>query len=256
MNPMTETYLLASKARAKLTREASRPDHDLRVLVCHANMLDNLMDRIHEHRTSILNGDYLAKRLQLPQLSPSITHVSYIAEELDEDDDEEYYSDEDEQEPRRIPEIHYNTSEIEYDSESDSEEDFDIDSDDDEETPLYSIKNCSYEHYTPSRNFREMPSMSDLTDEELDDLEEMDSASDDEEQEVDIVDLNKTPSLTYTDSESDDDDDEHHHHHHHHSQPHRKHHTPLIDQKMSSGDLNLECLTMHSNFTTSEIVAM
>ncbi|PGH01567.1 hypothetical protein GX51_05132 [Blastomyces parvus] len=40
---LTQTYFLAHTARAKLSREASRPDHDLRILVGHANMLDSLM---------------------------------------------------------------------------------------------------------------------------------------------------------------------------------------------------------------------
>ncbi|KKK13449.1 hypothetical protein ARAM_000914 [Aspergillus rambellii] len=40
---ITQTYYLAHTARKKLTREASRPDHDLRLLVGHANLLDSLM---------------------------------------------------------------------------------------------------------------------------------------------------------------------------------------------------------------------
>ncbi|KAG5987616.1 hypothetical protein E4U43_005000 [Claviceps pusilla] len=40
---VTQTYYLAHKARAKLSQEAARPDHDLRLLVGHANLLDSLM---------------------------------------------------------------------------------------------------------------------------------------------------------------------------------------------------------------------
>lgn len=40
---VTQTYFLAHSARGKLSREAARPDHDLRLLVGHANMLDSLM---------------------------------------------------------------------------------------------------------------------------------------------------------------------------------------------------------------------
>jgi len=40
---ITQTYYLAHKARAKLSSEAGRPDHNLRLLVGHANMLDSLM---------------------------------------------------------------------------------------------------------------------------------------------------------------------------------------------------------------------
>lgn len=40
---ITQTYYLAHKARAKLSNEAARSDHDLRLLVGHANLLDSLM---------------------------------------------------------------------------------------------------------------------------------------------------------------------------------------------------------------------
>lgn len=40
---ITQTYFLAHKARAKLSREAARHDHHLRFLVGHANLLDSLM---------------------------------------------------------------------------------------------------------------------------------------------------------------------------------------------------------------------
>ncbi|POR38291.1 Uncharacterized protein TPAR_01509 [Tolypocladium paradoxum] len=40
---ITQTYYLAHKARAKLSHEAAQPDHDLRLLVGHANLLDSLM---------------------------------------------------------------------------------------------------------------------------------------------------------------------------------------------------------------------
>jgi len=40
---VTQTFVLAHKARSKLSREASRPNHDLRHLVLTANLLDSLM---------------------------------------------------------------------------------------------------------------------------------------------------------------------------------------------------------------------
>jgi hypothetical protein len=40
---VTQAYFLAHKARAKLSHEAARPDHNLRLLVGHANLLDSLM---------------------------------------------------------------------------------------------------------------------------------------------------------------------------------------------------------------------
>lgn len=40
---LSQTYFIASSARAKLGKEAMRPDHNLRLLVGHANLLDSLM---------------------------------------------------------------------------------------------------------------------------------------------------------------------------------------------------------------------
>ncbi|KAI5862296.1 hypothetical protein GGS23DRAFT_91537 [Durotheca rogersii] len=48
MMSVTQTYLLAHKARAKLSSEAARPDHNLRLLVGHANLLDSLMLELAE----------------------------------------------------------------------------------------------------------------------------------------------------------------------------------------------------------------
>ncbi|KAH0562697.1 hypothetical protein GP486_002628 [Trichoglossum hirsutum] len=45
---ITQTYYLAHTARSKLAMEASRADHDLRLLVGHANMLDSLMIQLAE----------------------------------------------------------------------------------------------------------------------------------------------------------------------------------------------------------------
>lgn len=40
---ITKICFLSHSARGKLSKEAARPDHDLRLLVGHANMLDSLM---------------------------------------------------------------------------------------------------------------------------------------------------------------------------------------------------------------------
>ncbi|KAI9747404.1 MAG: Trimeric GatFAB AmidoTransferase(AdT) complex subunit, partial [Chaenotheca gracillima] len=40
---ISQTYYLAHSARGKLSSQAARPDHDLRLLVGHANLLDSLM---------------------------------------------------------------------------------------------------------------------------------------------------------------------------------------------------------------------
>ncbi|KAF2090323.1 hypothetical protein K490DRAFT_63201 [Saccharata proteae CBS 121410] len=40
---LSQTYYIAASARGKLTREAQKSDHNLRLLVGHANLLDSLM---------------------------------------------------------------------------------------------------------------------------------------------------------------------------------------------------------------------
>lgn len=45
---ITQTYRLVHTARGKLSHEASRSEHDLRLLVGHANLLDSLMLELQE----------------------------------------------------------------------------------------------------------------------------------------------------------------------------------------------------------------
>jgi len=45
---LTQTYYIAASARSKLGKEASRADHDLRLLVGHANLLDSLMIELQD----------------------------------------------------------------------------------------------------------------------------------------------------------------------------------------------------------------
>ncbi|KZF22735.1 hypothetical protein L228DRAFT_247107 [Xylona heveae TC161] len=45
---ISQTFYLAHTARGKLASEAARPDHDLRLLVGHANLLDGLMIELSE----------------------------------------------------------------------------------------------------------------------------------------------------------------------------------------------------------------
>jgi len=45
---LSQTYFIASSARAKLGKEAMRPDHNLRLLVGHANLLDSLMVELRD----------------------------------------------------------------------------------------------------------------------------------------------------------------------------------------------------------------
>lgn len=234
MNPMTETYLLASKARAKLAREAARPEHNLRVLVSHANLLDNLMDKIQEHRTAILNGDYTANKIQF-QL-PKISHVSYIEEE---EDDDETDSESDDDEESGAMEIHYETSEILYDS--DSDEDYESEDDISDEDSVFSVTDYTYVPAVPKK-FRQMPFIGELSEQELEEMESH-SASDDDE--VDIVDLKRTPSLTYADTTDESEDEEDEDEDKAVLQEQQVTHDKTLSRKLSQGNLMLESLSQH-----------
>lgn len=153
--PLAETYFLASKARAKLSREANKADHNLRILVSHANLLDNLMDSLSAKRKagSILTkpqvttihttteGTSTTTFGDLPKPDKTQSTVSLIQDDDEEDDEEEmYYSSSDE--------------EFEYDEEDSSEED----SDDEEEYGFQRVEYASFEHMK-QQQFRVLPTV-------------------------------------------------------------------------------------------------
>lgn len=110
----TQTFQLAQRARGKLQKEASRHDHNLRLLVGHANLLDNLMIALAE-----------AEREQ-EQWFNEVVRGSIAAEDEEEDEDEE---------SRDWPEQSYEGHgwlAVDY-SESESEEDSESEADSDEE---------------------------------------------------------------------------------------------------------------------------
>ncbi|KAM5351418.1 hypothetical protein ACJ41O_004141 [Fusarium nematophilum] len=87
---ITQTYYLAHKARAKLSREAAQSDHDLRLLVGHANLLDSLMLELAD-----------AEREQERWFNQSVRganaqqerHVQWADNIVEEEDEEDYDSD-------------------------------------------------------------------------------------------------------------------------------------------------------------------
>lgn len=98
--PVAETYFLASKARAKLSKEARRHDHNLRVLVSHANLLDNLMDSLAEKRSAGIPTKATSpapvaekKTTFAPLPVPDRTPASVVYEQEDDDEPEFEYSD-------------------------------------------------------------------------------------------------------------------------------------------------------------------
>ncbi|EXJ54448.1 hypothetical protein A1O7_09788 [Cladophialophora yegresii CBS 114405] len=129
---ITQTYFLAHSARGKLSKEAARPDHDLRLLVGHANMLDSLMLDLataeqEQERwfNNIVNGSS-----QEEQEEKSSRHVETIVEEPEHDweaedatSSDEESDDEDEQKPNT------KVTAIEIDDSDMSEDDDDATSD-------------------------------------------------------------------------------------------------------------------------------
>lgn len=100
---ITQTYFLAHKARAKLSNEAAMPDHNLRLLVGHANLLDSLMlelaDAEREQESwfnqSVRNASQEDKKATTTTSeSKHIQWADSIAEE-DEEDDYDSSSDDD-----------------------------------------------------------------------------------------------------------------------------------------------------------------
>jgi hypothetical protein len=103
---ITQTYYLAHKARAKLSREAAQPDHDLRLLVGHANLLDSLMLELAEaereqerwFNQSVRGASPTKATQQQPerhiQWADRIDEeVDYDSESSDSSDDSEYDED-------------------------------------------------------------------------------------------------------------------------------------------------------------------
>lgn len=86
---ITQTYYLAHTARAKLSSEAARADHDLRLLVGHANLLDSLMLELAEaerEQESWFNHSVrgATKQVELPA-ERHITWADAIVEDPEED---------------------------------------------------------------------------------------------------------------------------------------------------------------------------
>jgi len=83
---ITQTYFLAHSARGKLSREAARSDHDLRLLVGHANLLDSLMIDLanaEQEQESWFNKSVSGATAAEP--AASAQHIETIVEEPETD---------------------------------------------------------------------------------------------------------------------------------------------------------------------------
>lgn len=84
---VTQTYRLAHTARGKLSAEASRGEYDLRVLVGHANLLDNLMIELAEAEKE--QEEFYNNNLRSPSPYAHTVEDLKIPDESDSDSDDE-----------------------------------------------------------------------------------------------------------------------------------------------------------------------
>lgn len=120
---ITQTYFLAHSARGKLSREAARADHDLRLLVGHANMLDSLMIDLanaEQEQERWFNKSLSGAREQEEEIS----HPTTIVEEPEADwevEDAEASDDDSEYEEEQIKPAQpiESTDDMDFDDEED-----------------------------------------------------------------------------------------------------------------------------------------
>lgn len=137
---ITQSYYLAHSARSKLSKEASRSDHDLRLLVGHANLLDSLMIDLanaEQEQESWFNKSVSgAKASEEETSTASSSHqwaetvveepeADWEVEDAESTDDESLYDDDDE-------DVKMSTSTVITTTEMDEEDD----DEDDEELAL------------------------------------------------------------------------------------------------------------------------
>ena len=93
---LTETYQVATTCRLKLGKEADRSDHELRKLVCHANMLDTLMEElVDQERAHEKRMNERLRATSRPQQRGAVRWIDTIAEEIEESEDTDSSSDRD-----------------------------------------------------------------------------------------------------------------------------------------------------------------
>lgn len=90
---LTQTYYVAHTARAKLSKEAARGDHDLRLLVGHANLLDGLMlDLANAEQEQESWFNQTVKSNTKAEEPRHVQWADTIPEELEEAIEEEFYA--------------------------------------------------------------------------------------------------------------------------------------------------------------------
>ena len=193
---ISQTYYLAHQARNKLAFEASRPAHNLRLLVGHANMLDSLMIELADaeqeqerwFNQTVSRANKASSSEEHPALktarAPTKQHIQW-ADTIIEDAEED----------------------TAMDSSSDSESDSDYDEDvDDEMTLAYAA---------PLRRAPTPPAKITITTHERALDSDEDDSSDFEDEDSEVGDLalvriasHQPPELLHEDEDSDESDDD------------------------------------------------
>ncbi|KAH7088521.1 hypothetical protein FB567DRAFT_524550 [Paraphoma chrysanthemicola] len=142
---LTQTYYIAASARSKLGKEACRADHDLRLLVGHANLLDSLMIELQdaERQQEAWFNQTMAKASKAEE-PRHIQWADSISEEEDDDDSDSESECEDDFDmvplPRRIAQAPVQISTMEIDED---EEEFYDDMEDDSDLALTRVPSQS-----------------------------------------------------------------------------------------------------------------
>lgn len=166
---LSQTYFVAGSARSKLGKEACRPDHDLRLLVGHANLLDSLMVELADAEKE--QEKWFHQTVSKNQKADQPRHVQWvdtIVNDSEEDEDDEDTSD----------------SGSDSDSESDIDEEFDM--------------------VVPLRRVRSPPIC--ITTHAMDEDEEYYDEEDDDDHALTRTISNTTPPELVHDEESSDDE--------------------------------------------------
>jgi len=136
---LTQTYYIAASARSKLGKEACRPDHDLRLLVGHANLLDSLMLELADAEKK--QEEWFNNTVRKAAKSDEPRHIQWVdtiaespEDEEDSDSESEYDEDGDYDmiaPPRRLAQapVQITTTEVDDDDEEDFYDDLEDDAD-------------------------------------------------------------------------------------------------------------------------------
>ncbi|KAI9798934.1 MAG: hypothetical protein M1825_004947 [Sarcosagium campestre] len=211
---VTQTYYLAHTARGKLSKEAARPDHNLRLLVGHANLLDSLMSELAD-----------AEQEQEQWFNQTVKGAAKASEE-----------------PKHIhwadtiieePEEDWAVEDAETDSDSDSDSDSDLDEDESEDVEM-----------TSSRSLQRFSSTSQIsissTEIDIDDDEHDDEYDDEDYGDLALVrtSSHQPPELLDDSEESSDDE------------PHMPPSPPQPTLDISDSEINSKAMPM--NLSASE----